>query len=111
VYRTKRTASLEGTAVPEDGAERPDQSALANERAELVRRAIGELPPRQRMALVLKHYEYLSYEEIAAALRCSTRQRPMLDQTAHHKDMTFEHEYLSLLKKYGVPYDPERVFD
>jgi len=31
-------------------------------------------------------------------------------QREHHKKMTFEQEFLSLLKKAGIPYDPKYVF-
>jgi len=31
------------------------------------------------------------------------------NQTDHHKKMTFEQEFLALLKKAGVPYDPKYV--
>ena len=32
-------------------------------------------------------------------------------QVEHHRRLTFEAEYLSLLKKHEIEYDPERVFD
>jgi putative transposase len=31
-------------------------------------------------------------------------------QREHHKKRTFEEEFLALLKKAGVPYDPKYVF-
>jgi putative transposase len=31
-------------------------------------------------------------------------------QPEHHKKMTFEEEFLALLKKANVPYDPKYVF-
>jgi REP-associated tyrosine transposase len=31
-------------------------------------------------------------------------------QPEHHKKMTFEEEFLALLKKADVPYDPKYVF-
>jgi REP element-mobilizing transposase RayT len=33
------------------------------------------------------------------------------EQQEHHKKRTFKEEYMSLLKKYDVPYDPKYVFD
>lgn len=39
--------------------------AEAKERAEMVRVAVGQLPDRQRAALVLHRYERLSYAEVA----------------------------------------------
>ena len=32
------------------------------------------------------------------------------DQREHHKKMTFEEEFLALLKEAGVSYDPTHVF-
>jgi putative transposase len=32
------------------------------------------------------------------------------NQEAHHKKMTFEEEFIALLKKHGVKYDPRYVF-
>jgi RNA polymerase sigma-70 factor (ECF subfamily) len=53
---------------PPDGS----RSALAeleiDEERAAVRAAIGRLPVRQRQALVLRHYQELSYEEIALAM-------------------------------------------
>lgn len=46
----------------------PDASLLQNELQEAVDAAIGQLPETQRMAVILRRYEDLSYEEIAAAL-------------------------------------------
>jgi putative transposase len=31
-------------------------------------------------------------------------------QEAHHRKMTFEEEFIALLKKHGVEYDPRYVF-
>jgi len=31
-------------------------------------------------------------------------------QEAHHRKMTFEHEFIALLEKHGVAYDPRYVF-
>ena len=33
------------------------------------------------------------------------------NQEAHHKTMSFQEEYLILLKRFGVSYDPRYVFD
>lgn len=46
----------------------PEAALECEDRVEAVRRAIDELPPRQRMALVLAKYEGLSYDEVARAL-------------------------------------------
>jgi len=50
------------TAVP------PDATLLEHELQEAVDAAIAQLPEAQRMAVILRRYEELSYEEIAEAL-------------------------------------------
>lgn len=57
----------------DDQAERPDNqerdplsNLLGQELAETVNAAINELPPLQREAIVLREFQELSYEEIAA---------------------------------------------
>ena len=37
--------------------------------------------------------------------------RYIQNQERHHKKMTFDHEFISMLEKHGVPYDPKYVFD
>jgi RNA polymerase sigma-70 factor, ECF subfamily len=39
---------------------------------ETVMSALGELTPSQRLMFLLRHYEGMSYDEIAAAMNCST---------------------------------------
>jgi len=51
----------------------PSEVFMRQERADRVREAIEELPVRQKTALVLQHYEGLSYQEIARTLQCSVR--------------------------------------
>jgi len=46
----------------------PEQQLLRNERMALVREAINNLPEKQRSALILREYEQLDYQEIAAIL-------------------------------------------
>ncbi len=50
---------------------RPDAELLQAELAEAVDAAIASLPETQRMAVVLRRYEQLSYEEIAEVLQLS----------------------------------------
>ncbi|MFO8079701.1 MAG: RNA polymerase sigma factor [Armatimonadota bacterium] len=52
------------TASPAEHVERQELSAR-------VQSALKSLSDRQRMALVLQHYEALSYDEIAEAMGCS----------------------------------------
>ena len=51
-----------------DASPGPEATTVGNEQAELVRRAVGALPPASRAVLVLREYHDLSYQEIAAAL-------------------------------------------
>jgi len=46
----------------------PDRSLLEQERSELVRNALRQLPEVYRTVLVLRHYENLKFREIAAVL-------------------------------------------
>ena len=52
-------------------AERPDVTLLREERAEEVRAAIRNLPPKQRATLILRVYHELPHEEIAGILGSS----------------------------------------
>ncbi len=54
-----------------DGRVSPEEQALANERERHILRALSELKPEYRIALVLREIEELSYEEIAATLAVS----------------------------------------
>jgi len=50
----------------------PSQEAIDAEQKEQVRRAVDELPGKQRATLVLAYYQQLSYPEVAEVLGCST---------------------------------------
>lgn len=56
--------------LPEVVDSSPDPSAtlVEKERETKIRKALGALPPRQRMAVILKYYEDLSYADIARAM-------------------------------------------
>jgi RNA polymerase sigma-70 factor (ECF subfamily) len=49
----------------------PDLVAEGSDVGTHVARFVGELPDKQREAFVLRHYQGLTYEEIARAQRCS----------------------------------------
>lgn len=49
----------------------PDRAYEEEEMRRLVKNAIESLPEDQRMAVVLREYQGLSYEDIAVALNCS----------------------------------------
>lgn len=52
----------------EDPSPGPEELALANQRKEVLEKAISSLPEYQRAMIVLYHVEGLSYEEIAEVL-------------------------------------------
>mgnify|MGYP001235094014 CR=1 FL=1 len=54
-----------------DAGEAPDSRVLREERAARVRAAIGQLPPRQRLTVILRAYHELTHEQIASMLGSS----------------------------------------
>jgi RNA polymerase sigma-70 factor (ECF subfamily) len=54
-----------------DGSPTAEDLLLARERNHQITDALQSLPDNQRMALILKRYDDLSYEEIARILGCS----------------------------------------
>ena len=54
--------------LKDENAVSPDATLLEHELQQAVDAAIGQLPETQRMAVILRRYEELSYEEIAEAL-------------------------------------------
>ena len=73
--RAKKKQPLFMEAVPEtpDPGPDADEVMIRNEAAVAVRAALDALPPNQRMAIVLRYYDHLNYEEIAAALETSPK--------------------------------------
>lgn len=77
--RTKRRAQVpvqpdpetEEIALPDDVTPAPDASLLEHELQGAIENAITQLPDTQRMALILRRYEDLSYEDIAEVLDLS----------------------------------------
>ncbi len=61
----------EGTSEVQDDTPSPEEILLARERSRQLAAALGSLSKNQRMALILKRYYGLSYEEIAKILDCS----------------------------------------
>jgi len=57
--------------APDPGAKPPDTSLLDDEMQAAIQRAIDALPEIQRMAIVLRRYDDVSYEEIAEILDLS----------------------------------------
>ena len=77
--RTKRQAhialqteaSAEELPIKDETSSPPDASLLEIELQQTIENAIMELPETQRMALILRRYEELSYEEIGEILDLS----------------------------------------
>jgi len=61
-----RTPNEEGTVTPS-----AEDILLAEERSRQISHTLQNLPENQRMALILKRYENLSYHEIANIMDCS----------------------------------------
>ena len=73
--QAKRKQPLLLETVPDTPDPSPDitNTMMRQENAIAVRAALDTLPPNQRMAIVLRYYEELNYQEIAAALDTSTK--------------------------------------
>jgi RNA polymerase sigma-70 factor (ECF subfamily) len=61
--------TIEGALV--DASPSPEDLLLSREQSRRISDALQSLPANQRMALVLKRYDDLSYEEIAQIIGCS----------------------------------------
>lgn len=68
--RKAATVSIEDVNIEPivSGEATPEQQLLRNERMHLVRKAIDQLPEKQRAAIILREYEQLDYQEIANIL-------------------------------------------
>lgn len=67
-------APVEEDAPPReipDREMRVDDRLIERDRADLIRRAVGSLPEKQRVAVLLHKYEEMDYAEIARILNCS----------------------------------------
>jgi RNA polymerase sigma-70 factor (sigma-E family) len=70
LHRRRRVHEQLGSP-PESAASSPSQDGSVNDRDQL-RRALLELPPRQRSVLVMRFYADLSVEQTAQLLGCSS---------------------------------------
>lgn len=57
--------------TPDDSAKNPDESILQRELEDAIDRAIEQLPEKQRLAVILRRYEDMPYEEIGEILDLS----------------------------------------
>ncbi len=65
------TETLDLDRFVDTEAELPGARLMREERADAVRRAIGELPKKQRTTLILRTYHEMSHQEIAEILGSS----------------------------------------
>ena len=63
--------NAEEMQLKDETKQAPDASLLEAELQEAIEKAISELPETQRLALILRRYEELSYEQIAEVLSLS----------------------------------------
>ena len=79
-----------------DSHERPEQYAMRQELAVALQKAISQLPPDQRTALVLSDVEGLDYQEIADATGAAlgTVKSRLSRARAKVRDLLLEHEEL-----------------
>ena len=61
-----------------DESQRPEAMVEVHERSEQIRRALVSLPARYRLVIELRHYQEMSYDEIAAELNI-----PLSDVKSH----------------------------
>lgn len=57
--------------IPDERTPTPYQSITEKEKADIIKEAVESLPDNQRMAVILRRYENMSYEDIAKSLGCS----------------------------------------
>ena len=57
--------------APDPGAKAPDDSLLDGEMQTAIQKAIDELPEVQRMAVILRRYDDIPYEDIGEILGLS----------------------------------------
>jgi len=73
----KATAPLDEERDADESA-RPEEQVEVKERSAQIRNAIASLPPQYRAVVELRHYQELSYDEIAAELNI-----PLSDVKSH----------------------------
>jgi len=65
------TEPIDATRHVDERSSDPLRAVVRGEKAGEVRRAIAQLPPKQRATLLLRVYQELSHEEIAGIMQCS----------------------------------------
>lgn len=69
--RSAMWLGADGPAKDAGETKPPETAALVGERADRVRKAVASLPVNQRAAILLRHFEGMSYAEIAEILNTS----------------------------------------
>jgi RNA polymerase sigma-70 factor, ECF subfamily len=72
-YRKRRPEGIPVLPEIPDLSANPAENLIAKEREELVRKAMDALPANQKAAIILRHYEGLSYSEISGILNISVK--------------------------------------
>ena len=82
-FRAKKRPAYHETLPDQVDTARDPEAVLRNqETAKQVRRAVSDLPPAQRMAILLRHLDGFTYSEIAAAMDTSAKAVDSLLQRA-----------------------------
>jgi len=71
--KKKQPLLLETVPDTPDPSPNATDTMMRQEAAIAVRAALDALPPNQRLAIVLRYYETLGYEEIASAMETTTK--------------------------------------
>jgi len=97
--RLRKVASLDDGGIPQPpgpDTDCPETQIIGWEQAEKVRIAIADLPPNQRAAMLLRHFQELSYAEIADILDTSVSAVESLLFRARrtlHANLALENDY------------------
>ena len=71
--RKRHPVSMDKAAEMVDLSPGPSEKLIEKERSAQVRAALDTLPPNQKAAMILRHYEGLSYAEIARILGVTSK--------------------------------------
>jgi RNA polymerase sigma-70 factor, ECF subfamily len=69
--RNAEEDSREGPPLPDPSARTPEENTSARELSRRLEAAVGDLPPKQRAALLLSRVDGLAYKDVGEALGCS----------------------------------------
>jgi len=83
--RKKRPQLANNLFFDKENTETPDSNLQIQERNQTIQSAVESLPARQRLAVILRYYENLSYEQIAAAMGTSIKATERLLARARKK--------------------------